>query len=236
MKALVDRFLPSLIPGLGAFLNPWVWGALVVALLTGFSGGWKVESWRWEASDAAVLESNLKILAAFWQRQRTNNEATARQLAQDRDKLDTDRRDFDEELSDADAQNLVQVDCPAAQPRRDVAPRVAVTFPPSPASAPAPAAPGPRVHLSADGCRLFNKGLAVGLPDAYGGWGVDAEAGCAGPVEIEDVIRTVERNAEIANGLRSRLLAWQAKACKEGWWKGPECNQGRGSAWTSTTR
>jgi hypothetical protein len=30
-------------------------GALLVALLIGFTSGWKVESWRWGASEAAAL-------------------------------------------------------------------------------------------------------------------------------------------------------------------------------------
>lgn len=227
MIGFVTRFLPSLLPAVSAFANPWVWGALAVALMSAFTLGWRVESWRWDAANTDILENNLKIVTAFWQRQNKNNQATARELERDRAKLDSDRAVFDEELANVDPTALVQVDCPKPQPRRDTPARVAVTIPAPPRPAAEEPAPSPRVHLSPEFCRLFNTGLAVGLPDSYGGWLADAKAGCAGPVEVDAVLRIAERNAEIANGMRSQLLGWQAKACREGWWKGAECNQVR---------
>lgn len=225
VAALVGEFLPSLLPAVSAFANPWVWGAFAVALIVAFSTGWQVESWRWDAANTAVLENNLKIISAFWKRQAEGNADTARRLAADREKLDADRLAFDEELANAEPASLVEVSCPKPQPARTPAQRNALAAAPLPDAAPAPAAPGPRVELSAAGCKLFNDGLAVGLPDAYGGWRADAEAACTGPVEITEVLRINRANAEITNTLRSRLLAWQAKACKEGWWKGSECDR-----------
>jgi len=227
MIGLVTRFLPSLLPAVSAFANPWVWGALVVSLMSAFTLGWRVESWRWDAANTAVLEDNLKIITAFWQRQNRNNQATAREIERDRAKLDADRVLFDEELANVDPTALVEVECPKPQPTGNPAPRIAVTIPAPPEPAAAQPAPSPRVHLSAEFCRLFDTGLAVGLPDSYGGWLADAKAACAGPVEVDAVLRVVERNGEIANGMRSQLLGWQAKACREGWWKGNECNQFR---------
>lgn len=217
MIGFITRFMPSVAPAVGALLNPWVWGLLLAAALGAFTLGWTVESWRWDAASAKVLENNLRVLSDFWKRQANSNQATAQRLARDRDKLDRDRRAFDERIANVSESSLVEVTCPKPEPSR-----VIVTFPP-PAD-PAPLAPGPRVHLSADACKLFNDGLAVGLPDAYGRWGVDAEAACAGPVEVSAMIRVVKANAEAANKMRSQLLAWQAKACKEGWWGGDECD------------
>lgn len=219
------RFLPSLGPAAGAFLNPWVLLVAVAIAAAGFTAGWKVEAWRWDASLTATAEANLKSLQSFFGRQRTNNQATARQIARDRTKLAGDRAAFDEEMRNAKPGDLVDVDCGKREGGQPAG-GTAIVGDPSGSGLQLPAVEreeGPRVRLSARGCFMWNRALAVGLPSTYGGWLADANAACTGPVEVNVAIENVERNAEIANELRSVVIGWQTKACREGWWTGPEC-------------
>ncbi len=54
MMGLIARFLPSLVPGLTAFLNPWVLLTLLGALLGSFFYGMHIESVKFAAFRAQV--------------------------------------------------------------------------------------------------------------------------------------------------------------------------------------
>ena len=54
MNALIARFLPNLLPGLGAFANPWVLLVLLVMLVGSFLFGVHMEAGRLEAFEAQV--------------------------------------------------------------------------------------------------------------------------------------------------------------------------------------
>ncbi|MEK6244031.1 MAG: hypothetical protein AABM33_05965 [Pseudomonadota bacterium] len=80
MMGWIARFVPSLFSVLPAFLNPWVWGTLLVVLLGGFAAGWTVQGWRWDASLTKQAEQNLKIVQDHFAKQRTNNATVAARL------------------------------------------------------------------------------------------------------------------------------------------------------------
>jgi hypothetical protein len=54
MKAFIAKFLPNLIPGLGAFANPWVLLGLLAALVSSFFYGVHMEAGRFESFKAQV--------------------------------------------------------------------------------------------------------------------------------------------------------------------------------------
>ena len=57
MKALIMRFLPNLLPGLGAFANPWVLvGVLAVAAAVG-AGGFKL---GWDVRDDIAAKEEIR--------------------------------------------------------------------------------------------------------------------------------------------------------------------------------
>jgi hypothetical protein len=70
---LITKFLPNLIPGLGAFANPWVLLGLMAVVSSAFFFGIYLEHGRVAAIEAQV-EAQTKIYAA-WSKQR-NKEAT----------------------------------------------------------------------------------------------------------------------------------------------------------------
>lgn len=221
--SLIARFLPSLVPGLGAFLNPWVLLVLIAFGAACFGAGVQVEGWRWDASLKIIAESRTAFVKSFYQRNAKINAEVASKLAADRDQLARDQRQFEEKLRATPKEDLVELSCPgqpAGQPAEEI-PGAGYSSGLRPPAAVDPGVPG--VRLSAAAVSLWNDGLAVGLPDAYGGWRADAEAGGAGPVEIKDALANVKDNGAVANVLRSQLLGWQRTACLKGWWSGPEC-------------
>ena len=204
MSGFVARWLPGLAPGLGALLNPWVLLALVAFGTGCFTAGWKVESWRWDASLKDIAEQNTRFLQAYARRQGAINAGISTRLERERLRRVADRRKFQEDLANARSASLVEVDCPQPRPAGDPAPALA-----------GGAEAGP-VRLSAVAVGLWNDGLAQGLPAAYGAWRADADARGAGAVDLRAALGNHGDNAAICNALRARLLGWQQWARENG--------------------
>lgn len=223
----VARFLPSLVPGLSALTNPVVLVVLAALTIGSFTTGWKVESWRWDASLKDVAEDNLRRVQEFFDKERKNSELVAAGLNKDRADLQEDQRKFQENF-DAARRNgpILKASCPNTQ-RPSVAPGVgsATTVAESTPGVAAPAsdAVGAGVVCDAACMRLWNDGLAQGLPDAYGGWRADAVPGPSDSVEGDALIANGAANGARCNAIRSTLIGWQRKACLAGWWRGAEC-------------
>lgn len=223
---LIARFLPSLIPGLQALVNPWVLLALVAMAAGCFTAGWKVESWRWDASLTAIAEAHAEALKAYAASQREITAGVARNLtAAERDR-DTWADSFDEELRHAKPNKLA--DC--GEPATRSAP-TAIAGEPEGSGVRLPTGDGAErggPRLLAGGVRLWNRGLATGASAAERGLWLDAADAGAGPVEIVDAIANVKANAELLGQCRAREAGWHETACRQGWWVGPECSQTSG--------
>lgn len=182
MGGLIARFLPSLVPGLSAFLNPWVLLGVIAAASACFGAGVMVEGWRLDASETEKARDQINSLMTQARKDAVVNADVAALLADDRAELDADRQEFDKEKRRVPKTQLVEVDCP--KPDASGAAAVADAGPSAPAAA-ALGGDGPRARLSADAVRLWNIALGVGLPDAYGDWGVDGAMPPAGGARIQ---------------------------------------------------
>jgi len=219
MQGLILRFLPNLLPGLSALVNPFVLVVLAVVAVGGFTAGWKVEEWRWSASLTAIAEANLKAVQDFFERQRKNNQVVAGKLNVDRAKLDADRLAFNEEFKNAKSKGpILKGNC--QQPAGD-APGAQPTAPGGVVPQPSKIAAG--VVCDADCIRLWHDGLAQGLPATYGGWRADAANTAPDSIDGDALIENGAANGARCNAIRSIAIGWQTKACLEGWWNGPEC-------------
>lgn len=220
-------FLAGLVPGLSMLTNPVVLIALAIMAASCFTAGWKVESWRWDASLKATADDNLKRVQKYFDDQRKNNEKVTAGINADRVALESDRTKFQEQY-DAARRNgpILKSQCkPNPIPQR---PGGA----PGGASAVAEASPGGAAASDAGAAgvvcdaacmRLWNDGLAQGLPSAYAGWRANAAGAATDTVEGDALIGNAGANAARCNAIRSVAIGWQRKACLEGWWTGPEC-------------
>jgi hypothetical protein len=90
MIGLISRFLPSLVPGLGAFFNPWVLAAGMAAIGGSFLYGLKIGHERMEAFQSQVeavgAAQNAKTAATTkaWKDLKETSDAKAQTLAADR--------------------------------------------------------------------------------------------------------------------------------------------------------
>ncbi len=217
----IARFLPSLAPGLSALANPWVLLIAIALLAVGFAGGIRVEAWRWDASLVDIERGNVAHLKDFMRREANINGALSDQLAAERTQSEIDRMNFDEELQHAkDERPQGTILTVHADPAATGAAK----------GAGEPAGSGlslasARLRVTCDSAciRLWHDGLAQGLPSAYGDWRADAAAGAPDSVDETELIANAAANFRVANGLRSQLLAWQRKACAEGWATKAQC-------------
>lgn len=170
LLGLVPNLAGAFGPAVSAVLNPWVLLALLAGAAACFGGGVVVEGWRWDAS--LTTEANERANALV--KQAAENAALAarlqKQLMDERAKRDEDKRKFDDELRRTPKEDLVEVDCPKPD-----APRAAALSGAAPDAPSAQRGDRPRVRLSADALRLWNLGLGIGLPEAYGRWRADDE-------------------------------------------------------------
>lgn len=221
----IARFLPSLLPGLQAFLNPWVLLGIIAVATAGFTAGWRVEGWRWEASEKEAAEAALKAVEAHFARQKANNEKVAAGLNADRVKLEADRTNFQEALDAARRKGpIFKASCPNNPPGGQGAPGGALAVAgASPGGAAASDVGAAGVVCDAACIRLWHDGLAQGLPGPYRGWRADADNTAPDSIAADDLFANAGANAASCNAIRSIALGWQRKACLEGWWRGPEC-------------
>lgn len=220
------RFLPSLIPGLQAFLNPWVLLGIIAVATAGFTAGWKVESWRWDASEKAAAEASLKAVQAFFDREKANNQRVAAGLNADRARLEQDRTDYQEALNAARRNGpILKASCPNNPPGGQGAPGGSLAVAGAPSGGAAASDVGAAGVVCDAACiRLWHDGLAQGLSGAYGGWRADAANSAPDSIAADDLFSNAGANFAGCNAIRSVALGWQRKACLEGWWKGPECS------------
>lgn len=184
------NFLANLIPVQYRLLAGLV--VALMALAAAAFGGWHVRGWE---EDAARLDAERKAHALLEQKEESWGkalQAIAGERELERQQGAADRRQWQKELEDAKRSGSLVV-CGAGL--RDPE---------------AGAAVGGGGRLSGDFVRLYNAGLAVGLPEALRPWRADGDAaGADSSVAPEDVLDNVEANAEQCNDLRGQILAWQ---------------------------
>ena len=212
IKALLARFLPSLVPGLGAFLNPWVLLAAIGLFAAGFGSGVRVEAWRWDASLASIAEAQEKALQAFYARQRAIMAEIGAELAGERAARDRDRRTFERRLADANEKDLTTVAC-------DESAGGAASVPASAADEAAARGSAPAVRFTPEFVGLWDAALVQGLPAAVGAERVDGGAAGTAPPGPKDLLDNLGENGRRTNECTSKLLAWQRLARKNGWVK-----------------
>ncbi len=217
MKALLTSFLPNLLPGLGALVNPWVIIAVLAAAAGCFLAGMHLQTQLFESVHAHQLEIQITKIAAFGARQRTENAALADNLNSETTKRRDSERKLAEALRRTSPSQLVEDSC------QDAPGAVAKPNPAPMAGEVRDVASMRVLRLSADGVRLWNERLALGVVDADRRQFVDDANTTAGAVEITDAIQNVADNAALLGECRERELAWQKKACQNKWWAGPEC-------------
>jgi len=218
LLSLAGRFVPSLLPGLSAFLNPWV---LVVAggiAVAGFTAGLRIEALRWDASlkDIAVQEA---AQTRDWiKRQAATVADLSGKLAAAKADRHAAQRNFEEALAHAPKESLVEIECPVKKPVRAVAHRggdAGVGLKAPPAAEP-DAAVGAHARLSDRYRRLWNDALGIALPSADRAAWIDGANAASGPVEADDSLRNLAANAELLGQCRDREVGWQEFARRNG--------------------
>lgn len=199
IKTLIARFLPNLIPGIGALANPWIWLVLIAMLAGAFAAGVRVESWHRDSADKAATEAWAKAYAAQVGRYRDNATQVAADLEAERVKRADADRAWKEKLKNA-KQPLAT--CTSAQAGTVSAAIVA-----------------PTVLLTPEFVGLLNDAWQVGLPAAGDPGRADGAGAGPDPATPEDVLGNVEDNANICNGLRKQVSGWQNLARANGWVK-----------------
>lgn len=170
-------------------------GIAIVAACSA-AGAWTARGWK---EDAARLESErqaharyIEIATAYG---RALDAATAAR-AQDQQQAAADRQAYDRRLRDARKTETPLAVCGTGlDPARPDGHRLPVRFDPA-------------------FVRLWDDGLAIGLPATLRAASPDRSGARADLVEPEDLLANVAANGEQCNELRSRLLAVQA------WWAG----------------
>ncbi len=217
----IARFLPSLAPGVSAFLNPWVFLVAIGLAAAGFAAGVKVEGWRWDASVKDIADANVAYLKSYATHEREVDGAISARRGAELEKLAEDKRKLQEKLDHATDH----------RPQGTI---LTVAADPAPTGgaqgAGEPTVQGlnlatTRLRITCDrACvGLWLDALAQGLPDTYGQWRADAQAASPDSVTEADLFRNAAENFALANDLRSQLLSWQRKACAEGWASAAEC-------------
>ena len=197
IKSLIARFLPNLIPGLGALANPWVWLVLIALLAGAFAAGVRVESWHRDSADDAARIAWEKAYTAQIGRYRDNAAQVAGDLEAERTKRADAERAWKERLKNA---------------------KQLATCTQAGSVSPVPIS-GASVRLTAEFVGLLNGAWQVGLPAAGNPGGTDGTSPGTDPATPEEVLGNVEDNASLCNGLRRQVNGWQALARKNGWVK-----------------
>ena len=181
-------------------------GALVAVVVGAGVAGWTARGWR---EDAARLEADREAHATYVAT--VEGWAAALQFIngqrdQDRQQAADDRREFDRRVKDARRGPLAvaNVECPVSGAELGVGA--------SGSGLPVASVPVHRVAFTADFVRLWNDGLAVGLPATLRAGRSDGPGDGAGFLDPEDILDNLAENGEACNELRSRLLAVQAWA------------------------
>lgn len=214
MVSFIARVLPGLAPGLTAFLNPWVLVIAGVLFVAGIGTGFKIESWRWDASLKDIAEANIAYIKTFVRKDAQINAAVSAKLARDREKLNKDRSAFQRKLNNARKDGpLITIPEPSPADGTTVVGGTGLRLDDRPAEC----------NVRCIG--LYHDGLAQGLPEAYGAWRADAEAAAPNTVTADELIVNAAENFAIGNYLRSQILGWQQWACDNGLFSGPECGK-----------
>lgn len=203
MTALITRFLPGLLPGLGAFLNPWVLIVIAIALGGAFAGGVTVEGWHRDSGDLASTEAWAKQYVADIDRYRGNADLTRAALVMQKKMAD-----------DAEAKWILEKS-KNAKPLATCAPAAEAK------PGEAPASNDPVVMLTPEFVGLYNGALEIGLREAGDPGGAHAGTRGPGSVNPDGVLDNVKDNAKLCNGFREVILQWQALARRNGWVKSP---------------
>lgn len=200
IKGLITRFLPSLIPGLGMFANPWIWIILGALIAAGFVAGAKVEGWHRDSAEKAADQAWMKQYVSDISRYRTSADLTRAALAMQA-KL----------TQDAETKWKLEKS-------RNAKPLATCTAAPAAKPGDPPAAAGaPVVMLTPEFIGLYNGALAIGLREAGDPGGTDGAPGGPGSVTPDDVLDNVKDNAKLCNGFRKIITEWQALARRNGW-------------------
>ncbi len=198
MGALLARVAPNLLPGLGAFLNPWVLLILAASLGTAFACGVRVESWHRDSAEKSTAEAWAKTYVDQVEKFRTSAALTTAALEMQRKTSAADEAAWKERLKNA---KRPLGTCTAAAPGQ-------------PAGAAA-------VLLTSEFVGLLNDAWKIGLPAARDPAGPDGTAGGSDSVSPERVLGNVKDNAKLCNGFREIIRGWQDLARRNGWVRSP---------------
>lgn len=161
---------------------------MIAAVALSALAGWATRGWKEDAARLAAERAAVKQLQEVAGRygQALNNANDA--LAKDHLQASADRHDFNRRLRDARKHGTKLVGCDA---RLDAG---------------RPTDFGIRVHFDPVFVRLWDDGLAVGLPAAYRTASPDRSGTGADLLDPEDLLENVAENGEQCNEMRSRLL------------------------------
>lgn len=209
---IIARFLPSLVPGLGALANPWVLLGILAAAAACFAAGVKVEAWHRDSADLAQEKSYAEALKLFHAKQRQNNDGISADLNKERAGRAEDQTNW-RAWYDRNKDNLFTV---ISAPSSSSDPTAAGSARPDPGGASPPARVSPdagvRIMCGPECVSGWHRALAQGLPAAYRTWGAYADSGAPDSVEASAVIANAAENFAACNAVRGRLLAFQAWA------------------------
>ncbi len=171
---------------------------LAAAIVGAGISGWTVRGWKEDAARLDVEREAIarmqRVAAIYGQALTTANGESAQQ----RQQAASDQQEFTRRLRDAKRQGSKLVGCGAGLERSGQGSDLgAVRFDPA-------------------FVRLWNDGLAIGLPEAYRAGRPDRSGAGADFLEPEDFLENVAENGGQCNEVRGRLLVIQR------WWAGIE--------------
>ena len=173
-------------------------GLLAASIVGAGLAGWTSRGWK---EDAARLDAERDAHARYVQIATAYGKALTdvnAGRAQDQQQAATDRREFNRRLGDEKRKGTRLVGCGVDLNRGGSD------------------NPGGAVRFDPAFVRLWDDGLAIGLPEAYRAGRPDRSGAGAELLDPESILANVAENGEACNDLRSRLLTIQR------WWAGIE--------------
>ena len=195
----LTRFLPSLMPGLGALANPWVLVILAVFAAGCFATGVKVEGWHRDSAEKVQTDAFAAGLKTFHAKQQANNDAISTTLNSERAKAAQDQADWRTWYERNKGNLFTVISGPSSSSETaDASP-----------SAHVPPIAGVRIICGTECVSGWHSALAQGLPGTYRTWRTDAVSGAPDSVEASDLVANAAENFAACNSIRGRLLAFQ---------------------------
>lgn len=187
-------------------------GIATLILIAGFVSGLKVQQWRFDAKERAVLEARATAAKAEQQKARDDADAVGKALIEANNRAERDRIDFQRRLRDERERRVPLI---AGCDPKPIYGRTPGLGKPGIESGPGDGHP----MLTGNFVRLWNDALMRGEPGGGDPDKADGPGGAAGAVDPFDALDNLGENAGRWKRCRDALTGWQDLARRRGWAK-----------------